>query len=179
MFRKCTPPSAEHECFTTRADIPTQRTRTRFFFFTKNPMLLLTIFILIIYSKMYERILSLCYMKYVLWYFCSGLSIFMCVSQTTKTPMCYLHICSYIYVKFMGIILGLLCLHPIFKNASAETSLTTPSRDQIIKKKWSEKITHSEKEKQIYFSIWVGYVCNCTIVRECRKELYENTSSKN
>lgn len=39
----------------------------------------------------------------------------------------------------MGIILGLLCLHPIFKNASAETSLTTPSRDQIIQKKSEAK----------------------------------------
>lgn len=65
--------------------------------------------------------------------------IYVCFSDNKNTDVLLTYMHLYLCVIYGKLFLGLLCLHPIFKNASAETSLTTPSRDQIIEKKCEAK----------------------------------------
>lgn len=75
------------------------------------------------------------YEKYAGGIFAQG-CLYLCVFLRQQKHRCATYIYAFIFIcNLWELFLGLLCLHPIFKNASAETSLTTPSRDQIIHEK--------------------------------------------
>lgn len=78
-------------------------------FFSKNPMLLLTVFILIIYSKMYERILSLYIWNMLVVFLLRVVYIYVCFSDNKNTDvlLTYMHLYLYvIYGNYFGVALS-------------------------------------------------------------------------